>query len=242
MEGYKINPAFKITQCNPIVVYTNNYWLYQGIKCSLKNFDVFHHNDECIDFNQQKMIFVDGNILLEGTGENVIAFIHANCIDRIVWLTGHDTGMVYPLWAAGDRVISINENRDCFSPVLRAAATELSMEGVAYYARLSPTEALILNYLAKGFSITQIAFMTDRSTKTVYQHRLVILRKLGYKNAAFMQSIFLKFGKLMWTNRRPHQTDISAASWSTTPGKVAGNTKISSPLPMALNDSYIEVD
>lgn len=230
MEGNKINPEFKRTQNNPIVVYTNNYWLYQGIKSSLKDFDVFHHTDERINFNQQKMIFVDGNILLEGTGENVISFIYSNCIDRIVWLTGHDTGMVYPLWAAGDRVININENRDCFSPVLHAAATEVSMEGVAYYARLSPTEALILNYLAKGFSITQIAFMTDRSTKTVYQHRAVILRKLGYKNAAFMQSIFMKFGKLMWTNRRPSLADISAASWATAPEKVAGNTEISSSL------------
>lgn len=203
MEGDKINPAFKRTKSNLIVVYTNNYWFYQGIKVSLKDFDVFHNTDERIDFNLRKMIFVDSNILLEGKAENFISFIYSNCIDRMVWLTGHDTGMVYPLWAAGDRVININESRDCFSSVLHTAATELSMEGIAYYARLSPTEALILNYLAKGFSITQIAFVTDRAPKTVYQHRAVILKKLGYKNAAFMQSIFLKFGKLMWTNRRP---------------------------------------
>ncbi|MFU0866787.1 helix-turn-helix transcriptional regulator [Kluyvera ascorbata] len=193
-------------------MYTNNYWLYQGIKLSLTDFDVFHYIDERIDFNQQKMIFVDGNILLEGKSDNFISFIYSNCIDRIVWLTGHDTGMVYPLWAAGDRVININKSRDCFSQVLRAAATELSMEGIAYYVRLSPTEALILNYLAKGFSIAQIAFMTDKAAKTIYQHRATILKKLGYKNAAFMQSIFLKLGKLMWTNRRPRLADVSAAS------------------------------
>ena len=98
-------------------MYTNNYWLYQGIKLSLKDFDVFHYIDERIDFNQQKMIFVDGNILLEGKSDNFISFIYSNCIDRIVWLTGHDTGMVYPLWAAGDRVININKSRDCFSQV-----------------------------------------------------------------------------------------------------------------------------
>lgn len=212
MEGIKINPVFRRTKNNLIVVYTSNYWFYQGIKFSLKDFDVFHNTDERIDFNQRKMIFVDANILLEGKSKDFASFIYSNCIDRIVWLTGPDTGMVYPLWATGDRVININESSDYFSHFLRAAATELSMDGIAYYASLSPTEALILNYLAKGFSITQIAFVTDRAPKTVYQHRAVILRKLGYKNAAFMQSIFLKYGKLMWTNRRPRLADIPAAS------------------------------
>ncbi|MFU0922942.1 helix-turn-helix domain-containing protein [Kluyvera sichuanensis] len=193
-------------------MYTSNYWFYQGIKCSLKDFDVFHNTDEHIDFNQRKMIFVDGNILLEGKSEDFTSFIYSNCIDRIVWLTGRDTGKVYPMWATGDRVININKSREHFSQVLRAAATELSMEGITYYARLSPTEALIFNYLAKGFSITQIAFVTDRSSKTIYQHRATILRKLGYKNVAFMQCIFFTFGKLMWTNRRPRLADISAAS------------------------------
>ena len=202
----------KIIESKVVIVYSSNYWLYQGIKSSLKGLDVFHKNDTIIDCEKEKTLFVDGNILYEGKSEKFISFINSNYIDRIVWIKGCDTGMVYPLWATGDRIININKSRDEFTRVLRSAAMELSMHGVSYYERLSPTEALIMNYLAQGYSIEQISFVTERSQRTLYQHRATILRKLGYKSPAFMQAIFLNYGSLMWTNRRLNMASMRAAS------------------------------
>jgi Response regulator containing a CheY-like receiver domain and an HTH DNA-binding domain len=47
---------------------------------------------------------------------------------------------------------------------------------------LSPTERIILNYMGKGLSISEIALQMERNAKTIRTHKFNVMNKLGVSN------------------------------------------------------------
>lgn len=58
------------------------------------------------------------------------------------------------------------------------------LSGIAGSVGLSPTESIIVHYLGKGFSISEIAVRMARNPKTIRTHKFNAMNKLGVKNDA----------------------------------------------------------
>lgn len=182
-----------------VVIYSENYWLFQGVRSLLGDYEVMFYSELSQRDTRKVVVCVDSKILLNSGALNLKIFLDSINVDRVVWLMHGETGMVYPLWSSGDYVLKI-KNRYFMKNLIHILRGSKSINN-QYYETLTITEELIMFYLSKGLNIEQISFITEKTSKTVYQHRSKIMQKLGYRNNVFFQYIFIKNGDLMWENR-----------------------------------------
>ncbi|WP_323169252.1 transcriptional regulator [Pantoea agglomerans] len=184
-----------------LVVLTENNWLYAGLAallpemlCLRMKFGACRLPGE-VRAADHIMVVVDGQIFLRGEWDAFNALRARRTDASVVWLTGKNTGKVFPVESRGDRLLTQDLDIVSLRIALRkpswGQSTGLTI-GADYVAatELTLTERRLLPGFMSGMSVHVFSRLTGIPVKTLHTHRYNILAETGFRKLAFLQFVY----------------------------------------------------
>jgi len=193
VEGGRINQS-------PIVVHTDNYWLYFGISQLYQQSTVIHVrlNDDNLHSklwgnDSSVVLIVDNDIYIQGKWLSLLSMFEACTFKKIVWLQGGKTGAFTPFKPGKSYLIESKQSLLEFKRSLNDIfCGRDSRTGKSRCARLTKSECSMIRYLAAEHNVHSISEHACLSLRSIYQVRSTIMSKFGFENASFFQFILFK--------------------------------------------------
>lgn len=104
-----------------------------------------------------------------------------------------------PIDVFREAVHSVSEGRAYFSPLVSDLIKQLVSRGASASAppvSLSPREKAVLRLIAEGYSSKEIATRLGLTTRTIFNHRAKLMRKIGLRRAAQLSLYAAQIGLL----------------------------------------------
>lgn len=184
----------------PIIVLSDNYWLYFGVSQLYPYANVIHVSffDEALYRKlwgnvSRVMLIVDNEIFIQGEWLSMLEMLEICTFIKIVWLKGDKTGAFIPLNHEKSVLVEKKSTLSVFESDLNDVFYGQASQNVENrYPGLTRKERYMIKYLAAEHNIQRVSEQACLSVKSVYQIRSTLMSKLGFDNAYFFQLILFK--------------------------------------------------
>lgn len=193
MDGGIINHS-------PIIVLSDNYWLYFGISQLYPQSDVIHIR-LCDEELYSKLsgnvssvvLIVDNDIFIQGKWLSLLRLFEACTFQKIIWLQGDRTGAFTPFKPGKSYLVESKKSLPEFKRNLNdILCGRESRTGKIRCARLTKSECSMIRYLAAEHNVQSISEHACLSLRSIYHVRSTLMSKFGFENASFFQFILFK--------------------------------------------------
>ncbi|WP_253379180.1 hypothetical protein [unidentified bacterial endosymbiont] len=189
-----------ISYQNPIIVLTDNYWLYFGIAQLYPQTNVIHVrlSDEALHTKlwgnvNSVVLIVDNDIYIQGEWLSLLSIFDACTFVKIIWLQGDKTGAFTPFKPGKSYLVEKKKALLEFKRNLNDIfCGRESRTGKNRCTRLTKSECSMIKYLAAEHKVQSISEHASLSLKSIYHVRSTLMSKFGFENASFFQFILFK--------------------------------------------------
>ncbi|ENA0612487.1 hypothetical protein ABFP30_004274 [Enterobacter bugandensis] len=184
----------------PVIVLTDNYWLFYGVSQLYPRSNVIHVRliDKELDSKlwgnlDSVVLIVDNDIFIQGEWLSLLNIFNACTFQKIVWLQGDKTGAFTPLKPGKSFLV---EKRKSLLEFWRSLNDIFfgreSRSGKTRCTSLTKRECDMLRYFAAEHDVQSISARAHVSLKSIYHVRSILMGKFGFENACFFQFILFK--------------------------------------------------
>ncbi|MCH9297450.1 MULTISPECIES: LuxR C-terminal-related transcriptional regulator [Pantoea] len=184
----------------PIIVLSDNYWLYFGVSQLYPHSKVIHVRflDEALYRKlwgnaDSVILIIDNDIFIQGEWLSMLGMFEVCTFLKIIWLKGDKTGAFIPVDHAKSFLVEKKKALFEFERDLNDifCGQELRI-AKSPCTSLTKKERYMIKYLAADQDIQTISERACLSLKSVYHVRSTLMSKLGFDNAYFFQLILFK--------------------------------------------------
>jgi DNA-binding CsgD family transcriptional regulator len=189
-----------ISSETPIIVLSDNYWLYFGVSQLLQRSNVIHVR-LCDEEIYRKLwgnlkpviLIVDNDIFIQGEWLSILKIFEACTFLKIIWLKGDKTGAFIPLKPGKSYLVekkkSLFEFKGSLNDIFYGHESRTAKTRCA---NLTKKEHYVIRYLAAEQNVQLISERASLSLKSIYNVRSTLMSKFGFDNACFFQYILFK--------------------------------------------------
>ncbi|MEH0888289.1 hypothetical protein [Enterobacter sp. UNJFSC 003] len=211
--------ASSISNHHPVIVLTDNYWLYFGISQLYPQSNVIHVRLSDEELHRKLwgnassvVLIVDNDIFIQGAWLSLMSLFEICTFQKIIWLQSDKTGSFTPFKPGKSYLV---EKKKTLKEFLRNLndifCGRESLTGKTRCTRLTKSECSMIKYLAAEHNVKSISTNACLSLKSIYHVRSTLMSKFGFENACFFQFILFKNIDILFPSFT-HKVQASTAS------------------------------